>query len=122
MKSPWWQFWSATPAPLERERPTLWGTLRELALVLGVTFAYFLTRGLARGSASDAFQHAQQLLTIEQTIHLNPEYALQAVALDHPWLMQAAKQLYLSGHLPVVRSASVWLYLPNGKEYRRFRT
>jgi membrane-associated phospholipid phosphatase len=122
MESSWWWFWSATPAPLKRERPTLWGTLRELALVLGVTFAYFLTRGLARGTASNAFQHAQQLLNIEQTLHLNPEYALQALALHHDWLMQAANLFYIAGHLPVLIGVAAWLYWSHHQAYLRFRT
>lgn len=94
---------------------------REVALALVVTAAYFLTRGLIRGRASDALAHARDILDIERTLHLDPEAALQHLALLHPLLMQAANIFYLAGHLPVLIAVAVWLYCAHRPAYRLFR-
>lgn len=94
---------------------------REVALALVVTCAYFLTRGLIRGRASDAFAHARDILDIEQAWHLDPEAALQRLALLHPLLLQAANLFYLAGHLPVLIAVAIWLYRAHRPAYRIFR-
>jgi hypothetical protein len=94
---------------------------RELALVLVVTCAYFLTRGLIRGRASDALLHARDILAIEQTLHIEPEGVLQHLALAHPLALQAANLFYLGGHLPVLIAVAVWLYLRHPAAYRFYR-
>lgn len=94
---------------------------REVALALIVTCAYFLTRGLIRGRASDALAHAHDILDIERTLHLDPEAALQHLALLHPLLLQAANLFYLAGHLPVLIAVAIWLYRAHRPVYRIFR-
>src|SRR5690349_3466259 len=49
----------AAESSLRISPPRAWyRELREIGLALLVTFAYFLTRGLARGSVGDAIHHA----------------------------------------------------------------
>lgn len=106
--------------------PPLWQawrrTIREIALVLGVSLAYFLTRGLVRGRESVATAHARRVMDSERWLHLDPEQSLQAAALDHHWLIQAANNYYLYAHLPVVIAVAVWLYGWRATVYRWFRT
>jgi membrane-associated phospholipid phosphatase len=94
---------------------------REVVLALLVTCAYFLTRGLVRGRAVVALAHAHDILNIEQTLHLDPEVALQHLALLHPLLLQAANLFYLVGHLPVLIAVAIWLYRAHHRAYRIFR-
>src|SRR5262249_54049565 len=86
-----------------------------------VTLAYFLTRGLIRGHASDALLHARDLLAVEQVLHLDPEISLQHLALALPWLTAAANLIYLGAHLPVLICVAIWLYRNYRSAYREFR-
>src|SRR5262245_58264052 len=61
------------PEPARWQRILLGRGPRELAGVLIVTFAYFLTRGLVRGREADAFQHADELMALERILHLDWE-------------------------------------------------
>jgi membrane-associated phospholipid phosphatase len=112
----------AVPAPPARWRQILLGRgPRELAGVLLVTLAYFLTRGLVRGREDDAFGHANELLNIERVFHLNWEHPLQALALSHGWLLDFVNDYYLVGHLPVLIGVALWLFCWRPQIYPWFR-
>jgi membrane-associated phospholipid phosphatase len=89
--------------------------------MVSVTFSYFLTRGLIRGRESTAFHNARDVLSLQRTLHLDPEHALQSLAIHHEWLMQAANIFYLVGHLPVLIGTAVWLFWAHHRGYHRFR-
>ena len=118
--SPWASWRAATTTHAER-RPDAWHAAREVTVVLAVTLAYFLTRGLARGDFASASANARALLDFEHTLHLDPEHTMQALALGHPWLAQAANLFYLVGHLPVLITIGVWLFWTRPLAYRWFR-
>lgn len=86
-----------------------------------MTSAYFLTRGLIQGRTSDALLHADEILSLERMLHLDPERAIQQVALVHVWLIQAANLFYVVGHLPVLVAVALWLYWVHPTAYRIFR-
>jgi membrane-associated phospholipid phosphatase len=113
--------WRITPKPEKVARPPFRATLLELAMVAIVTFAYFLTRGLIRGREDDAMRHAGQLLDLERALHLDPEHAMQRLALSHHWLMELANNFYLYAHLPVLIGVAVWLYVKRPWAYPWFR-
>src|SRR5207248_1484624 len=96
-------------------------TLVELPIVLFVTFAYFLTRGLIRGREEDAIRYANDVLRIERIVHLTPEHALQGFALRHEWLLTFANNFYLYAHLPVLIAVAIWLYIARPWAYPWFR-
>lgn len=116
-----WKPWHIIPVPSPAEPITVKSTIAELAFVLVVLFAYLLTRGLITGRAGDAVTHADDILAIERTLHLDPEAAMQALAFQYPWLMQAANAFYLVGHVPVLLTVAVWLYLRRPSAYHWFR-
>lgn len=116
-----WKPWRIIPAHSPAVPITLKNTLAEVAFVLVVTFAYFLTRGVITGRAGDAVAHADDILAIERIVHMDPEAALQALALQHPWLVQAANIFYLVGHVPVLLTVAIWLYARHPWAYRWFR-
>lgn len=113
--------WRITPRPESVTRPNLWHTGIEFAVVLFVTMAYFLTRGLIRGREDDAMEHAQQVLNIQHALHLNVEHPLQRLALNHEWLLQFANNFYLYAHLPVIIGVAVWLNVARPWAYPWFR-
>jgi PAP2 superfamily len=94
---------------------------RELASVLLVTLAYFLTRGLVRGREADAFRNANDLLQLERFLHLEWERPLQALALQHRWLLSFVNDYYLVGHLPVLIGVALWLFFWRPQLYAGFR-
>ena len=116
-----WQSWVSPSQTLSHKRLTPRHVLREIALVLLLSGAYFLTRGLIRGREIDARANARSLLAFEKALHLDPEMSLQSMVLHHTWLMQAANFFYLGGHLPALLAIAVWLYLKRPLAYTWFR-
>jgi membrane-associated phospholipid phosphatase len=113
---------TATIAPPARWRRLLLGRgPRELASVLLVTLAYFLTRGLVRGREADAFRHANELLQLERLLHIDWERPIQALALSQGWLLDFVNQYYLVGHLPVLIGVALWLFFWRPQSYSWFR-
>lgn len=110
------------PQPSGRRSPAAMQALREVAITLVVTGAYFLTRGLIRGKAHAAIAHATALLALERRLHIAPEQRLQAFALHHLLLVHAADTVYLAAHLPVLIGVAIWLYHWRSRAYRFFRT
>jgi membrane-associated phospholipid phosphatase len=113
--------WRITPKPERIARPNWRHTLVEVVLILFVTMAYFLTRGLIRGREGGAVDHANKLLGIENALHLNPERPIQHFTLHHEWLLQIANNFYLYAHLPVLIGVAVWLYVARPWAYPWFR-
>jgi hypothetical protein len=74
-------------------QPTIWqqfmqrNGLRELANVLAITFAYFITRGIVRGREGDAFANAYTLIEMERSLGIYHERAIQQFALGYGWLI-----------------------------------
>jgi membrane-associated phospholipid phosphatase len=97
-------------------RPSLWrqfmrrNGLRELANVLIITFAYFLTRGIVRGREGDAFANAYTLIEMERALGIYHERAIQQFALGYEWLIDFVNNYYLYGHLPLLVGVTVWLF------------
>jgi membrane-associated phospholipid phosphatase len=97
-------------------KPTIWqqfmrrNGLREMANVLAITFAYFITRGIIRGREGDAFANAYTLIKMERALGIYHEFALQQFALGHQWLIDFVNNYYLYGHLPVLIGVTVWLF------------
>lgn len=116
-----WRPWSASVDSAQSERFAPRNVLRELTLVLLLTFAYFLTRGLVRGRKSDAFANANSLLSLERSWHLDVEHGFQSLVLHHQWLLDFVNFFYLAGHLPVLIGVALWLYWRHPSSYVWFR-
>ena len=109
-------------ARADRAEPITWlSALRECVLVVVVTLSYFLTRGLISGREDTASHHAQNVLDLEQWLHIDIEPALQRFTLDHHTLSTLLSWTYLVAHLPVLIAVAVWLYIAHRPGYRWFR-
>jgi membrane-associated phospholipid phosphatase len=118
------QSWRPWRTPLDPEHDTRLAPktiLREVALVLLLTFAYFLTRGLIAGRTADALTNARNLISLEQALHLDVEHALQTFVMHQQWLLDFVNLYYLAGHLPVLIGVAVWLYWRHPSSYAWFR-
>jgi membrane-associated phospholipid phosphatase len=108
-------------------RPTIWrqfmrrNGLRELANVLVITFAYFVTRGIIRGREGDAFANAYTLIEMERALGIYHEQAIQRFALGYGWLIDFVNNYYLYGHLPLLIGVTIWLFWWRPTVYPWFR-
>ena len=116
-----WHPWQTPSEPVRDNRFAPLSILREVAFILILTFAYFLTRGLIRGRQSDAFANARDLISLERTLHVDVESAFQTLVMHHRWLEGFVNVYYLAGHLPVLIGVAVWLYWRHPSSYKWFR-
>jgi membrane-associated phospholipid phosphatase len=92
--------------------------VRQLALFGAAYLGYRLVRGMVRGKASAAFQHARDLIQIERTLHLFVEPSIQAWASGSQLLMDVSSWLYVNAQTTMTVGALVYLYLRhNGSFY-----
>jgi PAP2 superfamily len=92
------------------------GFLHEAALVAGAILAYFLVRNLTVGSADDAFANAEQIVDVEEWLHVDWEDGVQSAVVGSDFLVMLTNWVYIWGHWPVILGAATALYL-----YRRDR-
>lgn len=74
---------------------------RQLTILAGCFLIYGALRGLAGGSGTQALANAQDLLSIERTLGLDWERAIQQFSLRHPRLL-----------IPFLNTFYVWAYWP----------
>ena len=91
--------------------------LRQIALV-GVAYAlYSLVRGLVGGNAAAAFQHARDLIALEQTLHVFVEPSVQAWASGSKALMGFSSWLYVNAQTTITVAALVYLYVRQNRSF-----
>src|SRR5579863_5345269 len=101
-----------------RALPTGWlDVIRQVALFGGAYLAYRIVRGMVEGRATAAFQHARELIHIEETLHLFVEPSVQAWAASSHLLMYVSSWLYVNAQTTVTVSALVYLYLRHNRSF-----
>jgi hypothetical protein len=91
--------------------------LRQLALFGVAYLAYRLVRGMVEGKATAAFQHARELIRIEETMHLFVEPSVQAWAASSHLLMNLSSWLYVNAQTTVTVGALIYLYLLHNRSF-----
>ena len=100
--------------------PPVW---RELLLVVLFYTAYTLTRLiLVQDGTGPAFEHAEQILSVERALGLDVELYFNQTLLTVPWLARAANVFYATMHFIVTLGVVVWLYRYRPRHYRWLRT
>jgi hypothetical protein len=94
----------------------------ELALVLGVYAAYEATRGLVAGDAHVARRHAQDVVSLERSLHVFVEGHVQRAAQAVPGLIGSLGFAYLTLHLTVTVAVLLWLHRRRPAAYPLVRT
>ena len=85
--------------------------VRQVLLFAAAYYAYRIVRGAVDGRASDAFQNARELISIERATHTFVEPAVQAWATGQQWVIDAASYMYVHSHFTVTVAALAYIYL-----------
>jgi hypothetical protein len=93
----------------------------EVALVVAAYLAYEVVRRLVAPNSGDAFGHAANIIRFEQELGIFFEPSLQAMIVDHHWLVTLFNWVYVWGYLPVISAAALYLYLRHRNFYTRYR-
>ena len=101
-------------------RPLRGGGLEVLAIA-ALYLVSELSRGIARGGAQVAQQHADTVVRIERGAHAFGEPAVQRAAHHVPGLPTLLGYAYVSLHLVVTAGVLVWVYRNHRPHYRTLR-
>jgi hypothetical protein len=98
--------------------PHGWFDVMRQVLLFGAAYlCYTLVRGMVAGSATEAFQHARELIQLERTMHLFVEPSVQAWASGSRLLMDILSWLYVNAQTTVTIGALVYLYLRHNRSF-----
>ena len=78
---------------------------------------YQLSRALVIGDASDAFNHALEIIHVEKAVGVFFESSIQQWMLENLHLTKFLNQFYIWAHLPVTALFFVWLYRRRSAAY-----
>jgi PAP2 superfamily protein len=106
-----------TPATLTLRWPRY---AREVALALVAYCVYEAARWLTAGAYPIAYEHAQEIVRLEQDLHLNAEGVVQDAFLGSP-LLPVLNYVYLAAQDLVLPAALVLVYRLNHSTYRTLR-
>jgi PAP2 superfamily protein len=107
----------AAPTPRDRAR----FVAAQAGLVVTMIFVYFGVRGLTHSSVSVAFDHAREVMSIENSLGINVERAWQEPIADSAALSTVANWVYVWGHWPVIAGAMIWLAWRGSPAFGRLR-
>jgi hypothetical protein len=85
--------------------------VRQVALFAAAYYAYRFVRGAVDGKAADAFQNGRELISLERTLNLFFEPAVQTWASGKAWLIDFASWMYVNSHFSITLGALVFIYL-----------
>src|SRR5262245_5608744 len=74
--------------------------LLEVAIMVGAYVAYEAVRRLVAADSGDAVGHASRIIRVEQQLGIFFEPSLQAMIVDHDWLVTLFNWVYVWGYLP----------------------
>lgn len=95
--------------------------LREAAVVISAYFLYFLIRSVTEGRADEAIERALALQDLERSLGIAIEGDLQALIIDHDWLVDLANGVYIGLHWPLIAAIALWLYHEHTERYFTYR-
>jgi hypothetical protein len=93
-----------------------------MVVVLGLYAAYEATRGLVAGDAHLAHRHAQDIVSLERSLHVFVEGHVQHAAQAVPGLIGTLGFAYLTLHLTVTGALLLWLHRSRPGAYPLVRT
>jgi hypothetical protein len=84
---------------------------RQLGLFVLAELTYEAVRGVADGERVQAFANGATVIDIERATHTFFETDLQAIFIEHQWMIDVANYMYMNSHFVVTTAFLVWLYL-----------
>jgi hypothetical protein len=87
--------------------------VRQVLLFTAALELYRLTRGLVNHpeEATAAFNHARDLIGIEQGLRIFVEPSIQAFTATQGWLLDGMSWMYINAQTTITLTALAWLYL-----------
>ncbi|MFF0345849.1 phosphatase PAP2 family protein [Kribbella sp. NPDC004875] len=95
--------------------------VREAVLLATLFLVYSAGRQIAARHTGPAFDHAHQVLSFQNWLHLPSETSIQHWALQFPHLVQGANLYYASVHAPLTAAVLLWLSIWRPKAYAHVR-
>jgi hypothetical protein len=93
----------------------------EALTVVAAYLIYSTIRVFVEGTEARAVDHAIQLVSIEKTLGLFHEEAVQRFVESQPWLAATMKGVYLWAYLPIIITAAIIIYVRDREMYRCYR-
>ena len=90
---------------------------RQLSLFVVAELCYEAVRGVADGERMTAMVNGEHVIAFEKSTHTFFEPNLQAVFLDHRWIIDFANFMYMNSHFVVTTAFLVWLYLFRNSQF-----
>jgi hypothetical protein len=84
---------------------------RQLSLFVVAELCYEAVRGVADGQRMHAITNGQHVISFEKSLHTFFEPNLQAMFINHRWIVDFANFMYMNSHFVVTTAFLVWLYL-----------
>jgi membrane-associated phospholipid phosphatase len=83
---------------------------RQLGLFVLAELSYELVRGIADGERVQAMINGANVISLERSLGSYFEPGLQALFLDHRWVVDFANFVYMNSHFVVTTAFLIWLY------------
>jgi hypothetical protein len=90
---------------------------RQLSLFVVAELCYEAVRGVADGQRVHAIANGQHVIAFEKSIHTFFEPNLQAVFINHRWIIDFANFMYMNSHFVVTTAFLVWLYVFRNSQF-----
>jgi hypothetical protein len=102
-------------------RRAIFRLLFEAGILVSAYMAYEAVRRLVAPSSHEAINRGISLIRLEQQLGIFYEPNLQALIVDHQWLVTLFNWIYVWGYLPVIGLAALYLYVLHRDVYDRYR-
>lgn len=101
--------------------PVVWRVVREAVLLATLFLVYSAGRQIAAKHTGSAFDHAHDVLAVQNWLQLPNEASIQHAALKLPHLIEGANLYYASVHAPLTAAVLLWLSIWRPKAYSHVR-
>ena len=88
-----------------------WDLVRQLALFAAAYYLYRIVRGAVDGEAAVAFENARDIISVERSLHLFFEPAVQSWNAGVGLLNDFASWMYINAHFVLTVVSLAWIYL-----------
>jgi len=105
----------------EGSGPVVWRVVREAVLLATLFLVYSAGRQFAAKHTGSAFDHAHEVLSFQNWLHLPNEASIQHAALKLPHVVEGANLYYASVHAPLTAAVLLWLSIWRPKAYSHVR-
>jgi hypothetical protein len=91
--------------------------LRQCSLFGGAYLLYRLVEGMVGGNTSVAFAHARELISLERSLHIFVEPAIQSWATSSHLLVVIAAYTYINAQTTILIALLLYLYIAHNRSY-----